>query len=136
MIAKFTVAFCLWLVSWLSTAQSVPAYEVPLDQAQTIRAQVINPYCFFQSTSSVAYQRCTQASFRRTQALALYDETTQIVYFVVSAKPGGDPNRPLKYYMGKVVEVRGQVVKRAKAHGLIIQEVNGPYSNGLPDLWQ
>jgi len=43
--------------------------------------------------------------------------------FLAGEKPGVNPNTPLVNYIAKNVEVKGMVIHKAKANGIVIKEV-------------
>jgi hypothetical protein len=113
---------CAAMVLALSLA--TPAFAQGMGQETTIKGEVVDTACFlFMGKRGEAHKQCAEACLKAGQDLGIYDEASDTVYFLAGEKPGVNPNGPVQNYVAKNVEVKGMVVNKAKAHGIVIKEV-------------
>lgn len=107
------------------TFSLVPAvFAQGMGNEATIKGEVVDTACFlFMGKRGEAHAQCAEACLKAGQDMGIYDEASDTVYFLAGEKPGVNPNGPVQNYVAKNVEVKGMVVQKAKAHGIVIKEV-------------
>lgn len=123
-MSKSTVVPGICAAVVLAFSLVTPAFAQGMGKEATIKGEVVDTACFlFMGKRGPAHKQCAEACVKAGQDLGIYDEENDTVYFLAGEKPGVNPNLPVQAYIAKNVEVKGMVVQKAKAHGIVIKEV-------------
>ena len=114
------------LVASLTMAHPVagPGKAVPRSESVTMNGEIIDPQCYFTHDSrGAAHASCAAICAKGGQGLAFLDDATGIVYPLIARSHGASQNEGLLPHLGKPVQVKGVVYRKAGNAVLLVQSV-------------
>lgn len=90
----------------------------------TLTGEIIDPQCYFTHDSrGAAHASCAAICAKGGQGLAFLDDATGIVYPLIARSHGASQNEGLLPHLGKPVQVKGVVYRKAGNAVLLVQSV-------------
>ncbi|MBI3743704.1 MAG: hypothetical protein HY261_05380 [Chloroflexi bacterium] len=119
-----TLAGLLIAASSMAHPAAAPGKVVPRSENVTMSGEIIDPQCYFTHDSrGPAHARCASLCAEGGQGLAFLDAASGVVYPLIANAHGADQNDGLLPHLGKPVEVKGVVYRKASNAVLLIQSV-------------
>ena len=96
----------------------------PPPQSVTVRGELIDPQCWFTHASrGPEHASCARMCAKGGQDLAFLHEATGVVYPLVAAGHGKDPNEKWIEYVGKPVQVKGTIYRMGPNAVILLESV-------------
>lgn len=119
-----TLALLLVASAAMASPAATPSKVTPRFENVTMSGEIIDPQCYFTHDSrGMAHASCAAMCAKGGQGLAFLDEASAVVYPVIAKGHGANQNDGLLSYLGKPVQVKGRVFRKAGSAVLLIQSV-------------
>ena len=113
--------------SALAHPASEPGKVAPRIESVTMNGEIIDPQCYFTHDSrGAAHASCAAMCAKGGQGLSFLDDSTGTVYPLIAKSHGANQNDGLIPHLGKPVQVKGVVYRKAGNAVLLIQSVAAP----------
>jgi hypothetical protein len=101
-----------------------PAKVPPRFESVTMSGEIIDPQCYFTHDSrGMDHVECATKCAKGGQGLSFLDAASGIAYPLIAKAHGGNQNDGLLPHIGKPVQVKGVVYRKAGNSVLLIQSV-------------
>lgn len=93
---------------------TTPGKAAPRSEAVTMKGEIVDPLCYFGHDSrGPAHASCAAMCAKGGQGLAFLDEGSGVVYPLIAKAHGASQNDGLLPHLGKPVQVKGLIFRKA-----------------------
>lgn len=108
----------------LAHSATTPVKVAPRSETVTMNGEIIDPQCYFTHDSrGTAHSSCAAMCAKGGQGLAFLDDASGVVYPLIAKAHGANQNDGLLPHLGKPVQVKGVIYRKASTAVLLIQSV-------------
>jgi hypothetical protein len=101
-----------------------PGKSTPRSESVTMNGEIIDPQCYFTHDSrGAAHASCATTCANGGQGLAFLDDATGSVYQLIAKAHGRNQNEGMLPHLGKLVQIKGVVYRKASNAVLLVQSV-------------
>ena len=102
----------------------------PTANERTIQGEVVDPATYLKEGRHGSEQAPqTDEAVNGGQSLAILDDATDMLYLLLAAEPGEDPNELVYDYLNQQVKATGAIYERAGVRGIVPTSVTPVESN-------